>query len=248
MAEQTVITVCSGKGGVGKSVVSANLALSLMHQGSVVLWDADAQFPNQHIMFGVEPAGRVHDVYRGLLTLDKALHRVQPSLWLLAGKTGTDTEAINAQSVMDVFKDVQRTRAEFVVIDAAAGSGNDTLQACTLSDIVLIVITDEPTSVIDAYGLMKILKRYMPLDRIHLVVNNAVDADDADDVAQKLNAALKKFLNTEIPFLGFVPYDRAVRTSIIDQKPLLLHNAESDAAVALKKLAATVHDSVVRNV
>ncbi len=242
------ITVCSGKGGVGKSVVSSNLALSLLQHGSVVIWDADAQFPNQHIMFGVEPPARIHDVYRGMRTLDKTLFRVAEKLWMLAGQTGTDTESIDAQSVLDVHKELQETRADFVVVDAAAGSGNDTLQACTISDIVLIVITDEPTSVIDAYGLMKILKRYMPLDRIRLVVNNAIDADDADEVARKLNAAMNKFLNTEIEKIGFIPYDRAVRSSIIEQRPLLLHNQSSEAAVALKKLGDSVHDCIAKNV
>ncbi len=233
-----VIAVCSGKGGVGKSILTANLALGLGEEGlPVIVWDADIAFPNQHILFGVEPPLRSHDVFRGRSDAGSALFPAASNVQILAGKTGTGPADVQPGELHNVATTLHEEPAAVLIIDTAAGSSDDVLQCCAEADLVLVVVTDEPPSIVDAYGLIKILQTNTPATALALVVNNTIDAEDAEEVVKKMNMATERFLKRRIGSIGFVPYDRAVRTSIVEQKPLLHLQPSSDAAVAIRSLA-----------
>ncbi len=222
-------------------MLSANLADMVARAGHpTVLWDGDTDFPNQHILFGVEPPIRVNDVYNGTVALSAALHPLGEGLQLLAGKTAAGSDLVSPAAILPVFEALCELPAEMVFIDNAAGSSDSTLQFCALADLTMVVATDEPTSIVDAYGLIKILKTHVPDRAVGLLVNNIIDGDDADEVTKKLNLATKKFLNLQVPFLGFVPYDRAVRQSIVEQKPLHRQRPQSEAAQAIGAIARTM--------
>ncbi len=236
-----VVAVSSGKGGVGKSVIAANLALALaLKQRRVLLWDGDFDYPNAHILFGVEPRGRANDVYSGRIKLEAALHSLSPTLDLLAGKTGGSTKDAPPAQLRETLDALGRSGYDVVVIDNAAGSQDGTIQLCVLADLSIVVATDEPTSIVDAYGLIKILKAHSREGALGLLVNNIIDRDDADDVAKKVNLATEKFLDLHIPLVGFVPYDRMVRQSIVSQAPLIEQARDSEAAQAIELTAATL--------
>lgn len=233
-----VIAVCSGKGGVGKSILTANLALGLGEQGlQVIVWDADIAFPNQHILFGVEPPLRAYDVFRGKSSAAAALFPAAANVRLLAGKTGAGPADVPPNELHAVAEMLHGEQASVLLIDTSAGSSDDVLQSCAEADLVLIVVTDEPPSIVDAYGLIKILQTNTPSKPVALVVNNTIDAEDAEEVVKKMNMATERFLKRRVGSLGFVPYDRAVRTSIVEQKPLLHLQPSSEAAVAIRALA-----------
>lgn len=233
-----VIAVCSGKGGVGKSILTANLALGLGEQGlPVIVWDADIAFPNQHILFGVEPPLRSNDVYRGKTSVSSALFTAAANVLLLAGKTGAGPADVLPEELHSVATLLHEESAAVLLIDTAAGSSDDVLQCCAEADLVLVVVTDEPPSIVDAYGLIKILQSNTPSTAIALVVNNIIDAEDAEDVVKKMNMATERFLKRRIGSIGFVPYDRVVRMSIVEQKPLLHLQPASEASAAIRSLA-----------
>ncbi|HYF04469.1 MAG TPA: P-loop NTPase [Patescibacteria group bacterium] len=235
-----ILTICSGKGGVGKSFLAANLATSLSRRNtSVVLWDADRHFPNQHLLFGIEPPRRLSDVYAGRVSVDKILYPISPSLRLLADRQapGFDPKDV-APHIVYVVKEMSQLTppAGLIIIDTPAGVSDEVIQCCALADKIAIVITDEPTSLLDAYGLLKILLPYTSTDNFVLIVNNIIDAEDASEIAKKMNMVTEKFLKITIPMLGFIPYDRAVRQSIIRQEPLAVSFPESEAAVHMHHL------------
>lgn len=235
------VTICSGKGGVGKSVVCANLGIALAAKGfRTVVWDADASFPNQHILFGIEPPLRIHDVYSGKVSVQSALFSILENLFMLAGKTGLGSFVVSPAHLVSVRSELLIMPIDIVLIDAAAGSSDDILQCCASSDLTLIMATDEPTAIIDAYGMIKILQRYVATHSIALLVNNVIDAEDAEEISKKMNLATEKFLNLHIPMAGFIPYDRAVRTSIVEQKPLLYSQPRAEASLAISTVAEVI--------
>ena len=233
-----VICVCSGKGGVGKSILTANMGLGLGEEGlPVIIWDADIAFPNQHILFGIEPPLRSYDVFRRKSDVSSALFPAAANVRLLAGKTGAGPADVLPGELHRVAELLEAETAAVLLIDTSAGSSDDVLQCCAEADLVLVVVTDEPPSIVDAYGLIKILQTQMPSTPVALVVNNTIDAEDADEVVKKMNMATERFLKRRVGSLGYVPYDRAVRASIVEQKPLLHLQPSSDAAAAIRTLA-----------
>jgi flagellar biosynthesis protein FlhG len=234
-----VITVCSGKGGVGKSFITSNIASLLSQEGlKVLVWDADSNFPNQHILFGVEPQIRLNEVYNGQINLKKAIFQYSSGLDILAGKPAVgNINYQSAESILDLYKKLLiETNYDVILIDTPAFSSEDVLQCCNIADRISVVVNDEPTSLLDAYGLLKILLSYIEKDYLNLIVNNVIDFEDADEISSKLNLATEKFLKTKLDVLGFIPYDRNIKKSIVAQNLFINEYGDSEAVEYLLKL------------
>lgn len=234
-----LLTVAGGKGGVGKSFIAANVACALAANGaSTLIWDADIRFPNQHLMFGVEPPVRLNDVYAGRIELERAIYYLKDDLYIIADLPAAGkSEDFDPTGIDEIYsKIVESERFDVIVVDTGNGASPETLQCCYLADEIALVATDEPTSLLDAYGLVKILLKYADPDKMKLIVNNVIDDEDADDVSKKLNLAAEKFLGFSIDAVGFLPYDRGVRQSILRQEPLFGSSTETEIGNALKNL------------
>ncbi len=234
-----IITICSGKGGVGKSVLAANLSYELSKFGNTLIWDADINFPNQHLLFGVEPPVRSNDVYSKKAALRKATCQLGDNLHILAGMPTTGVNEEYSPSVfIDVYEELLSDfNYDIVVIDTRAGGATEAVQCCNIADLVALVITDEPTSLLDAYGLLKMLLPYIDKEYINLLVNNVIDYEDAEEIFHKLSLATEKFLGFSLDMIGFVPYDREVRSSIIHQDLLVRRNPELEVSAAIRDIA-----------
>lgn len=241
------MTVCSGKGGVGKSFLSANIAYSLSKKGvNVLLWDADMQFPNQHLILGVEPPVRLSQVYAGNITVKTAIFNVDDNLDLLSDMPASGlAEYYSETPIIDVYKQILSfTNYDIVIIDSPAGASSNVLQCCDIADNISLVVTDEPTSLLDAYGLVKILLKRDYKRKINLLVNNVIDFEDANDISDKMNLATEKFLKMQIQALGYVPYDRVVRQSIIAQEPVTINYSENEVNKAIEKIAENLIERI----
>lgn len=245
-----VVSIVSGKGGVGKSVLTANLAYQLAVNGKkVLIWDTNNQFPNQHLLLAVEPPVRLNEVYSGRVSASGSIYQVENNLHILAGAPADYFEKDEpVKTILNVYEEIiNQFDFDYLIIDTAAGYSNDILNACIISDFVLTVVTDEPTSLLDAYGLIKILMRHIDLSKINLLINNVIDYEDAEEISQKLNLALEKFLHLRIKTIGYVPYNRIVRHSILTQELFARNENDSDVTKAIDEIAKHLEDFSVIN-
>ena len=242
-----VITMCSGKGGVGKSVLAANLAYALAKQSlTVLVWDANMYFPNQHLLFGVEPPIRLTDAYSGKTSVLSCIYPINENLCILADSPpSSEKEKLKASEILDTYIEIlKETNFDVIIIDTPAVYSEEVLQCCNISDLVCIVINDEPTSLLDAYGFIKILLKFIEQTKLNLIVNNVIDSDDADEISGKLNLATEKFMKMELNCLGFVPYDRIVRQSILRQELFVSVEPEQESSIAITKIANNIKSKI----
>ncbi|MDX9790319.1 MAG: AAA family ATPase [Candidatus Kapabacteria bacterium] len=243
------ITFCSGKGGVGKSVITANMAAALSDNGSSVLvFDSVDGLPNQHIIFGVEPPIRLSSVMSGKVDAESALFRVRENLSLIVDSpleiSEFEESVLNLDDILSELK--SSDKHEYIFIDTKSGLNEQLISFCLMSDLIVIMITDEPTSLLDAYGLIKILINFTPSKNIVILVNNVIDSEDADEVSQKLNLATGKFLNTQLDLLGFIPYSRNIRLSIQSQELLIDKYNFDESSNAIRNIVNVIEKKYFR--
>lgn len=224
-----IISIVSGKGGVGKSVIAANFAHQLSKKGmKVLVWDGDFHFPNLHLMYGTEPLIRAKDIYQNISIIEKGLFRINENLHLLSDYPAQSVdEEVDIDILIEIFKYLLiETDYDFIIIDTSAGVSEMMLNFANFSNSIMMVINDEPSTLLDCYALSKILLNFVKHDKIKIVVNNVIDSDDFQDIYGKLSMVTKKFLKLEFEAIGFVPYSRIVRKSILNQQ--LVCNFEDD--------------------
>ena len=239
-----ILTFTSGKGGVGKSFIAANIAYIMSVRYNTLIWDADIDFPNQHIMFGVEPPFRMNDYYSKKRDIKKYFYKLNNKLFLAAGQPAIgydkeDGELIIFKTLEDVIKE---NLFEIIILDTGSGLSAETIQSCLVADLVNVVVSDEPTSLLDAFALIKVLSNKMDLKKVFLVANNMVDFDDVKEISKKFNLATQKFLNQQIDVLDYINYDRNIRYSIMKQEPYVKIYPHTEAAKALHSL----NDKILR--
>jgi flagellar biosynthesis protein FlhG len=244
-----LLTICSGKGGVGKSVLASNIAYQLAkNYEKVLIIDLDLMFPNLHLMFGVEPDLRIDDWFFKRETVEKVLSKISENLYLLAGSVDNNVELQNNFSFVDLYHNILLdTDFDFIIIDTSAGMNNVLLEAASISDKIGIVITDEPTSMIDSYGMLKILQDYTDSRKMNLILNNIIDDDDATEITQKFNQITKHFLGVSIDVLGVVPYSDEIKKTIIEQKLISTVKPDSNATLSIRHIAKVLEELKIKN-
>ena len=226
------ITICSGKGGVGKSFVAANLANLLSEKGNTLLWDSNLNFPNLHLILGVDPPLRLNDYINSNIKLKDTIYNVKPSFDLIIDSPLSDREdKEHSEKFYEIYQEIASLNTyDFVIIDTMPGAGEIVLESCILSDLSIVLITDEPTTIVDSYGLLKLILPFVDSEKISLLVNNVIDEEDYDEISMKINLTTNKFLGVNFNTLGFIPYDREVRISI--QKQDLITNSYKNLPVS----------------
>ena len=205
-----IITVTSGKGGVGKSNLSVNLAVCLRKAGKkVIIFDADFGLANVEVMFGAIPQYNLADlIYHGK----------------------------NIKELNNL--------ADYIIIDTGAGISDSVLEFVAASPEILLVTTPEPSSLTDAYSLMKALYKrpdFMP-DRtsINVVSNKVMSKEDGYNVFEKLNSVVGQFLHGELNYIGYIPQDTAVDRSVRLQKTVMLNEPNSKASKAFENITNVI--------
>ena len=238
------IAVTSGKGGVGKTNFSANLALTLARSGKrVILLDADLGLANLHVLFGVSPAYRLEHVIRGEKALSEILCPVAEGVSLIAGGSGvselanlTETERrrfVTSLSALDA-------QADIILIDTGAGLSKNVLAFVLAAEEVILITTPEPTAIADAYGTIKVVTRESSSPRLRLVVNMAATGKEATATAERLRMVCRRFLEYELEILGSIPVDAAIPRSVRAQRPVLLDNPAASCCGAMSRIAESL--------
>ena len=238
-----VVTVTSGKGGVGKSTVALNLAIKLSEMGKkILLVDADANLGNIDLMMGISPKWRLGNVLRNELAVEDALVNPFPRLKILAGSSGeAEYPQIELERQNRLLEELTNTEERFdiVMIDTAAGLNRDIVNFAIHSDEVLVVTNAEPTSVMDAYAVMKMVWAGNPETPLGFVMNGVRMPQQADEAAEKLQLALEHFLRTTAHYLGSIPFDESASRAILQQQPVLHLYPHSAVALSMQSFAHT---------
>jgi len=237
------ISFISGKGGVGKSVLASNIAYVISQMNSkVLIWDANRKFPNTHLFYGVEPPIRLGDVYKGIVPVEKAIFKINENLHILSDEPATFSDDEEDKFRFDdIYRDlIKKTSYDYIIFDTPAGLNNINVELALISDLNCLVITDEPTSLLDGYALIKVLREYMDIDKIKLVVNNTIDYDDGSDIATKMNLATEKFLGFKAEVIGIIPYSRIVRQSIIKQEIFVQTDPDEEISQAIREFCGLI--------
>ncbi len=223
-----VIAVSSGKGGVGKTFISVHMAAYAADKGQrVLLLDADLGLANVDVMLGLQSKGSVLDMVRGEKSLKDLLVHCDAGFDVLPGGSGlyelTALDATQQQVMMDEMRQVS-SDYDLVIIDAAAGIGDNVLYFVSASEMALVVLTPDPTSLTDAYALIKVLSRQRNVRRFMVVVNQA-DAFDAQVTFRRLLSVADRYLDVHLDYVGHLPYTTDVRRTIQSQSLLKAQDA-----------------------
>lgn len=244
--KQTIfINICSGKSAVGKSFVASNFAYTLASMGHrVLLWDGDYSQSMQNYLFGVKPNYGIIDLLEKNLEIEDAALRLSENLFLLTNLSRSNQNLKpNQDNFLKLLQKIKKSHIfDFVIYDSSSEINNDFIKSVKYSNLTLLLINDDPISVIDGYALLKIIKQYQRADKIKLLINNTVDEDDAINMEQKLNSVNKKFLNLKIEKIGFLPYDRQVRSSVINQELFVKYQINNDLYKSFIDLVSKIEE------
>jgi len=237
-----IITVTSGKGGVGKTNFTINFALALMSYGQrVLILDADLGLANIDVVLGINPKYTLYNVLKGEKNIQDIILPGPQGLQIIAGGSGMQELAnLRRWQVEQFIAKLEELEgiADILIIDTAAGLSRNVMSFVLAADEVIVITTPEPTAITDAYGLVKAMTSKRKHGVVHLVVNKVEDAQEADITASKLKIVAEKFLKLNIGHLGFILDDPSVSKAVKSQEPFLLKYPKSSATECILRLAA----------
>jgi flagellar biosynthesis protein FlhG len=233
-----IIAVSSGKGGVGKTNISINLALAYARLGKkVIVLDADLGLANVNVVLGVIPRYNLYHLIRQQKTMRDILLDTDYGIQIVAGASGFSKIAnLSEEERKGFIHELQElSQADVIIIDTSAGVSNNVLSFVAAADDAIIVTTPEPTAITDAYGIVKIIATEVEnLDLgLKLVVNRVKTVTEARKVAERVINIAGQFLNLKLDYLGFVYEDALVQTAVIKQRPFLVLDPKSKASICI---------------
>lgn len=244
LSSARVIAVTSGKGGVGKTSLSVNLAIDIARTGKrVVIFDADFGLANVEVMLGIRPRYNLLDLIHDKKDIRDIITKGPLDIGFISGGSGVaELAALDDNNIKILISELAKLDElyDVVIIDTGAGITDSVMEFVMVSPEVLLVVTPEPTSITDAYSLLKVLRKkdnFNPLYKTIYVVSNRVNSiEEGKEIYNKINTVSSKFLNTKLHFLGSVLYDKSASMAIIEQKPVAMAYPSSQASKCISEL------------
>ncbi len=240
-----IITISSGKGGVGKTVIAINLAIAFAeNKKRVVVMDADLGLANVNVILGIIPKFNLYHVIKKQKRIREVIVDTQYGIQIIAGASGFSQLANLNEDDRSNFVDELKSLAyaDIIIIDTGAGVSQNVLSFLRAADEALIVTTPEPTSITDAYGIIKSISTEINGPNIKLVVNRVRSIMEGKKVAERVINIAGQFLNIKVDNLGFIYEDNVVPKAVIKQDPFLKSAPGSKASQSVKHLMSRLLD------
>ncbi len=240
-----VITVTSGKGGVGKSNVSVNLAIQFKKLGKrVIIFDADFGLANVEVIFGIVPKHNMFDMIYSNMDIVDVLTQGPLGIEFISGGSGVQElmklDQYQINYMIEKMYELDRL-ADIIIIDTGAGISDSVLNFVMASKEVLLVTTPEPTAITDAYAVLKAIKRRNPEivndKSINLLVNRTEYPQEGEEIFEKLNKVTNRYLDIDLTHIGSLPNDKNLTKAVVEQKPVTMLFPKSSVTKGFEVLA-----------
>ncbi len=243
-----IITIASGKGGVGKSILAVNMGILLARSGKLVtVMDADLGLANINVIVGVLPKYNLYHVFNGEKKLEDIIQNVDYNFNIIAGASGfrqlADLKDIDRKRFINGMSGLNHN--DYLLIDVGAGISNNVLAMINAADETFIVTTPEPTSVTDAYGIIKVITSSEGDKKINLIINRVKSFQEAKTVSSRIISISEQFLNIKIYYSGFIFDDANVVKSIHQQSPLVNSYPKSNASLCFRDIVSRMIDEKI---
>lgn len=236
-----IITVTSGKGGVGKSNFTLNFALTLQQKGfKVLVFDADIGLANIDVLMGITPKYNLYHLLKKEKTIWDIIHTGYNGLEFIAGGSGFSDLIRLTEEQLDYFAEQVSQlhgHCDVILFDTGAGLSKETLKFILSAEETIVVTTPEPTSITDAYAIIKMVNNMQPGIRFKLVINRVTEPKEGKQTADKITLVAKQFLQMDIPTLGYVADDSNISKAVKRQVPFSIAFPNSAASQNLREMA-----------
>ena len=251
MPATRVLSITSGKGGVGKTAVVSNIAVTLAKQGKkVLIIDADLGLANVDVVLGLAPPYNLNHFFNGERTLEEVMVEGPYGLKVLPAGSGVQQYTrLDGQLKMRLIESLDALEEQFdvVLIDTEAGISDNVTYFNVAAQDILVVTTPEPTAITDAYALMKLLSTQYHQKRFLLTVNAVREEDEGLDVFEKLTMVSGRYLDISLDYLGSIPFDRKMHQSVREQQVMVDMLPDNKVAKAFVELAENLVDTPMNN-
>ena len=236
-----VIAVTGGKGGVGKTNISVNLGVAFAEmRRRTVLLDADLGLANVDLLLGLQPQFTLSDVLSGARSLEQVMLHGPGGLKVIPASSGVQQmaglSAAEHAGIIHAFSDLA-DQMDVLLIDTAAGISDSVVSFVRAAQEAVIVVCDEPSSITDAYALMKVLNKDHGVVRFRVIANMVRSVAEGQKLFTKLNAVCERFLDASIQYIGGVPFDENLRKAVQARKPVLEYAPRTKASQAVRAIA-----------
>lgn len=239
----TTIAFASGKGGVGKTNVCVNTAIGLVELGKrVLIVDLDIGMANVHILLNATRSRTMVDSVKARIPLSTSVQKDVHGVDILHGGSGLDALVqFSEEDMQFLMRELEvLTEYDYVLFDMGAGATDTSLQFIEGCDEMFLILTPEPTSLMDGYAYTKLVHLQSPDLPIGVIVNRAQSGEEALQCFERMEVACQQFLNKTIRFLGYLPDDASVRKAVIAQVPFYLFDRKSDISWRLERILTTL--------
>jgi len=243
-----VISVTSGKGGVGKTNISVNLALKLSQKNKkVLIIDADLGLANVNVLFNLKANKTISDLMNGDSEITDVLIDGPGGIKILPASSGIFSMSQiedSGEHILLSHLNGLNNMFDYIIIDTGAGIGKNVLFFNSISHHVIIVVTPEPTSITDAYALVKVLNKNAGIKRFKIIVNQVASSGEGKKIYGALYGVVSKFLTVSLDYLGYIATDKNLRKSVLTQKPVVLYAPSSPSSICFDNIASRVEDKL----
>jgi flagellar biosynthesis protein FlhG len=239
-----VIAVTGGKGGVGKTNVSVNLGVALCRLGRrVTLLDADLGLANVDVLLGLKPRRNLSDVLAGSISLSDVIVQGPSGLRIVPAASGTQAMvhlgAREHAGLIAAFSEIAH-QMDVLIIDTAAGISDEVISFLRAAQEIVVVVCNEPTSITDAYALIKVLNTRYQIKRVRVLANMVSGPQEGKSVFAKLVTVTERFLEITLDYAGFIPFDEHVRRAVQRQRSVVDAYPTAKASQSFMELAREV--------